>query len=125
VATLKVVNPEDYLVGSMVDVDTIKLPVNDASDNSNLNLIHHTAKQPQPVKIESSAPTPADPVLKREMSNINIISEVVEPSSMATLVMVSAEGSRVRMQVKVQAKLVNGMKNFGLRMGVSHESLRF
>jgi hypothetical protein len=75
------------------------------------------------VKIESSAPALTEPALKREMSNI--VSGVVEPSPMATLVMVSAEGTRVRMQVKVKAKLVKGMKKFGLRMGVSHESLRF
>eukprot|EP00092_Neocalanus_flemingeri_P034281 GFUD01037279.1.p1 GENE.GFUD01037279.1~~GFUD01037279.1.p1 ORF type:complete len:675 (-),score=161.47 GFUD01037279.1:73-2097(-) len=44
---------------------------------------------------------------------------------MAILAMTSMEGTRVKMQVKVHAKVVKGMKKFGLRVGVSHTELRF
>eukprot|EP00092_Neocalanus_flemingeri_P016121 GFUD01017449.1.p1 GENE.GFUD01017449.1~~GFUD01017449.1.p1 ORF type:complete len:691 (-),score=168.21 GFUD01017449.1:69-2141(-) len=44
---------------------------------------------------------------------------------MAILVMTSTDGTRVKMQVKVNAKVVKGMKKFGLRVGVSHTDLRF
>jgi len=47
------------------------------------------------------------------------------PISMATLAFVSAEGTRVRMQVKVHAKLIKGMKKFGVRIGVNYKNLRF
>jgi len=44
---------------------------------------------------------------------------------MVTLEMSSVEGFRIKMQVKVNYKLVKVMEKFGVRMGVSYKDLRF
>jgi len=46
-------------------------------------------------------------------------------SKKVTLEMSSVEGTRVKMQVKVNAKLTKAMKKFGVKMGVRHQDLRF
>jgi len=48
-----------------------------------------------------------------------------KPDLMATLVMTSEEGARVKMKVKGTARVVKGMKKFGQRLGESHENYRF
>jgi len=58
-----------------------------------------------------------------------IISDIVSKKDSSihtvTLEISSVEGTRVKMQMKVHAKLAKGMKKFGMRMGVSYQDLRF
>jgi len=96
---------EDSNAGTLAKVDTTKL-----TEGGSL------AEKSQPANVDCSAPVSV---------KLEPVSGMDKPNSMATLEMVSAEGTRVRMQVKVHAKLVKGMKKFGLRMGIRHENLRF
>jgi len=106
-------NPKDRDAGTVVKVDAAKLSGGDSS--SILTIPKIKAEESQPAKDVYSGPT----LVKSEPIVMD------KPNNVTTLVMVSAEGTRVRMQVKVHAKLVKGMKKFGLRMGISYENLRF
>ena len=48
-----------------------------------------------------------------------------DPITMSTLEFITAEGTKVRMQVKEHAKVIKAMKKFGLRIGITHKTLRF
>jgi len=74
------------------------------------------------IKIPSEA---EDQLPVRQEITSDIDSKKNSSIRMVTLEMSSVEGTRIKMQVRMDAKLRKGMKKFGLRMGVRYQDLRF
>merc|ERR1719186_733944 len=108
---------------SAVPSPTFESPVvKQGTSSPLLSNVDNQAKLPNTVKSIDSA------LLKSASAAETLPTSISGTDScgqMATLVLTCVEGPRVKMQVKVKAKVVKGMKKFGQRMGVSHEDLCF